>query len=343
MFPNSAGRYSIGVMKRVVLILAVVIAAVVALILLVRTPDTNREAMIAKYGGPNAQFADGPGGMKVHWRDQGCRDCPPMILIHGSSASLHTWGPLIERLGVEYRIITYDQPGHGLTGPHPMDDYSAAGMMQALNAVAQAAGVERFILGGNSMGGWVAWRYALAYPERVDALLLLDAAGAPPRADEAPPKLPIGFKLARMRALSPILMHVTPRSVVERSVYQTVEVDEIVTPEMVDRYWELLRFPGNRQATAIRNRTDREEAYADRLGDIAAPSLVLWGDKDSLIPVSAADTFAERLPNATKVILTGVGHLPMEEAPDATASAISRFLDDLAPEAEDSLALEPAP
>lgn len=329
-------------MKRAFIILAVLLAVVAALFLVVRTPDTNRDAMIAKYGGPSPLFAEGPGGMKVHWRDQGCRECPAMVLLHGSNASLHTWEPLIERLGVEYRIITYDQPGHGLTGPHPMDDYTAAGMAQALDAVASAAGLEHFILGGNSMGGWVAWRYALARPERVDALLLIDAAGAPLAQGQTPTKLPIGFRLARIRALGPLLEQITPRSLVEKSLLQSVEVDSIVTPEMVDRYWELLRFPGNRRATGIRNRTDREEAYADRLGEISAPSLVLWGEKDSLIPRSAADTFAERLPNVTKVILTGVGHIPMEESPDATASAIRRFLDGLAPEAQDSLALEPS-
>lgn len=329
-------------MKRAFIILAVVLAVAAALFLVVRTPDTNRDAMITKYGGPGALFAEGPGGMKVHWRDQGCRECPAMVLLHGSNASLHTWEPLIEQLGVEYRIITYDQPGHGLTGPHPMDDYTADGMAQALDAVASAAGLEHFILGGNSMGGWVAWRYALAHPERVDALLLIDAAGAPLRAGETPPNLPIGFRLARIKALGLLLEQITPRSLVEKSLLQSVEVDSIVTPEMVDRYWELLRFPGNRRATGIRNRTDREEAYADRLGEISAPSLVLWGEKDSLIPRSAADTFAERLPNVTKVILTGVGHIPMEESPDATASAIRRFLDGLAPEAQDSLALEPS-
>ncbi|MEQ1929180.1 MAG: alpha/beta hydrolase [Parvularculaceae bacterium] len=328
-------------MKRILLILGAILAALVIAFLVVRTPDTNLDAMIAKYGGADAQFADGPGGMKVHWRDQGCRDCPAMILLHGSSSSLHTWAPLIERLGVEYRIITYDQPGHGLTGPHPMDDYSAAGMAQALDAVAGAAGVEHFILGGNSMGGWVAWRYALAHPERIDALLLLDAGGAPLRAGENAPPLNLGFRLARMKILRPLLEQVTPRSLVKKSVLQTVEVDRIVTEEMVDRYWELLRFPGNRRATALRNDTDREIGVADRLAEITAPTLILWGEQDKLVWASAADTFAERIPNSSKVILTGIGHLPMEEAPDETANAIRRFLDELGPAVKDSLELEP--
>jgi pimeloyl-ACP methyl ester carboxylesterase len=275
----------------------------------------------------------------VHWRDEGCRDCPAIILLHGSSASVQTWEPLVRRLGAQYRVISYDQPGHGLTGPHPRDDYSANGMMEALDAVAKAAGADHFILGGNSMGGWVAWRYALAHPERIDALLLIDAAGAPLRAGETPPPLNLGFRLAKMEVMRPLLEQVTPRSLVKKSILETVADDAIVTEEMVDRYWELLRFPGNRRATALRNDTDREAAMAERLKEIAAPTLILWGDMDTLIWPSAADTFAERIPKAKKVILSGVGHIPMEEAPDATADAIRGFLEDL-DTTEDALAME---
>ncbi len=109
---------------------------------------------------------------------------------------------------------------------------------------------------------------------------------------------------------------------------------------MVDRYWDLLRFPGNRRATAIRATSDREESFADRLGEIAQPTLILWGAEDRLIYATAAQTFAERMPNTEVVILEGVGHLPMEEAPEASANAIRRFLEAQVPEAVDTLKLE---
>ena len=328
-------------MKRLLIALAVVAVALAAGFLVLRTPDTDRAEMIAKYGGPNAQFADGPGGMKVHWRDEGCRDCPAILLLHGTSSSLHAFEPLIRRLGAEYRIVTYDQPGHGLTGPHPMDDYSAAGMAQALDAVAAAAGLERFILGGNSMGGWVSWRYALEHPERIEALILLDAGGAPLRAGETPPPLNLGFRLARNPLLRPLLEHVTPRSLVEKSIRETAAAPDFATPEMVDRYWELLRFPGNRRAAAKSLMTDRESQYADRLGEITAPTLILWGAEDRLVRPSAAETFNERIPQSEAIVFPNVGHLPMEEAPDASANAIRRFLEGLAPEATDVLDIEP--
>lgn len=328
-------------MKRVAIFGAAVLAVLLFAIAVIRTPDTDRYEMILKYGGPSAMFAEGAGGMRVHWRDEGCRDCPAVILVHGSNASLHTWEKLVARLGGEYRLISYDQPGHGLTGAHPRDDYSAAGMFEALNAVANAARLDHFFLGGNSMGGWVAWRYALAYPERVDGLILIDTAGAPLRAGETAPPLNLGFRLMRNEWLRPLISRITPRSLVEKSLRETTAIDEIVTPEMVDRYWELLRFPGNRKATAIRAKTDREDSFADRLNEIRQPTLLLWGAEDQLIYATAAATFDERLPNAEVVILEGVGHIPMEEAPDAAANAIRRFLEAQAPEAVDTLKLEP--
>ncbi len=308
--------------------------------LALRTPDTNRSEMIAKYGGPSATFAEGAGGMRVHWRDEGCRDCPAIILLHGSNASLHTFEPMIRELAGEYRIITYDQPGHGLTGPHPRDDYSAAGMFEALNAVANAARLDRFYLGGNSMGGWVAWRYALAYPERVEGLILIDAAGAPLRDGESAPPLNLGFRLMRNPMLRPLMSQITPRSLVEKSLQDTVADPAIVDDAMVDRYWELLRFPGNRRASAVRALSDREPEYFERVAEIRAPTLLLWGAEDTLIFASAATTFDERMPNAEVVILENVGHIPMEEAPAASANAVRRFFEGLQPEAVDTLKLE---
>jgi pimeloyl-ACP methyl ester carboxylesterase len=313
-------------MKRLLALAMILVLAAAGAVFALRTPDTDPAEMIAKYGGAHAEFAAGPAGMRVHWRDQGCRTCPAMILVHGSNASLHAWAALVERLGSEYRVISYDQPGHGLTGPHPRDDYSAAGMFEALEAVAAAAGVERFVLGGNSMGGWISWRYALAHPERVAALILIDAAGMPLRAGETPPPLNLGFRLARSPLARPLVERYTPRGLIRKSLLDTTAVDEIVTEEMVDRYWELLRFPGNRRATAIRASVDREEGFAARVGEITAPTLVIWGAEDQLVRPSAAQTFAERISGATVAIFDGVGHIPMEEAPDRTAEAITDFL-----------------
>lgn len=326
-------------MKRFLIGVAALVAVAAAAFFLLRTPDTDRAAMLAKYGGPSPRFAAGFEGLNVHWREAGCMTCPAIVLLHGSNSSLQTFEPLARELGSEYRIVTLDLPGHGLTGPHPRDDYSARGMMEAVDAVASAAGLERFAIGGNSMGGWVAWRYALAHKERVSELILLDAAGMPPRAGEARPRLNIGFRLLRNPVGRALAEEITPRALVKQSLLQSVERKEIVTEAMVDRYWELLRFPGNRRATVERTKAPREPEMADRIGEISALTLIIWGRKDALIPVSAAATFKERLPQAETMIFDGVGHLPMEEAPEATAAAIRTFLSQTAP----ASAAAPAP
>ncbi|MGR4891338.1 alpha/beta fold hydrolase [Sphingopyxis sp. LARHCG72] len=311
--------------KRVLIPLGILLALVAGFLLLL-TPDTDRDEMIAKYGGPNAAFVAGPAGQRIHYRDQGSRDGPAIILLHGSNASLQTWEPLVQRLGGTYRIVTLDLPGHGLTGATPDRDYGADGMMDAVDVVAAKLGLDHFILGGNSMGGWVAWRYALAQPARVDALLLIDAAGMPLRKGEKRPESNVGFRVLEYPFGRWLATRVTPRMLVEQSLRGSLEKQAIVDDAMIDRYWELLRFPGNREATVLRARMDREPAMAAHVGAIKAPTLILFGDRDRLINPSAAQTFHERIAGSEVVLLADIGHLPMEEAPDATATAIADFL-----------------
>lgn len=329
-------------MKKRYLIPLVFLAGLAITFFSLRTPDTDPIEMLAKYGGPQSKFAAGPDGMKIHFRDQGNPDGTPIILVHGTSASLHTWEPLVERLGGEFRIITYDQPAHGLSGAAPDDDYSASGMMRALDAVAEAAGLDHFVLGGNSMGGWVSWRYTLDHPGRVDALILIDAAGAPLREGEEPPPLNLGFKLARSAPGRFLLRHFMPRDLIETSIRQTVVDQSLVTEAYVDGYWELLRLPANRRAAPHFFTADREPEMAQRLPEITAPTLIIWGKDDRLIHASAAETFNERIIHSSVSIYDNVGHLPMEEAPDRTADDIRRFVENLAPEVENQLDLEPA-
>ncbi|MBN8843488.1 MAG: alpha/beta hydrolase [Sphingomonadales bacterium] len=311
--------------KRVLIPLGLLLAILIAFLAL-RTGDTDRDEMIAKYGGPDATFAAGPAGQRIHYRDQGRRDGPVVVLLHGSNASLQTWEPLVKRLGGTYRIVTLDLPGHGLTGATPDRDYGADGMIDAVDVVAAKLGIDHFTLGGNSMGGWVAWRYALARPEHVDALLLIDASGMPLRKGEKAPPSNVGFRILKYPFGRWLATQITPRSLVEESLRGSIEKQGIVDDAMIDRYWELLRFPGNREATVLRAQMDREPAMADRVGDIKVPTLILFGKKDLLINPTAAQTFNERIAGSEVVLLDGIGHLPMEEAPDETAAAISDFL-----------------
>ena len=126
--------------------------------------DLPAEAVDAKYTSPASQFLTLDDGARIHFRDEGNRTGLPIVLIHGSMASLHTWTPWVERLGKTYRIITLDLPAHGLTGAVPSGDYSGAAQLRVVQAVTTHLNLDAFVLGGNSMGGGVSWRYALKHP-----------------------------------------------------------------------------------------------------------------------------------------------------------------------------------
>lgn len=312
-------------LKRIGWMLGVLALLLVAAFFVLRTPDTDRAAMIAKYSAAGDRFVTIADGARVHVRDSG-GDGRVMVLLHGSNASLHTWEPLKRELA-GYRIITLDLPGHGLTGATPTHRYDPDEMVAAVDGVVTALGVDRFILGGNSMGGGISWRYALAHPAKVEALLLIDAAGMPPRAGDKAPASNIGFRIMRSGFGRWLGGQITPRPLIEQSLRGSVSNQSVVTQDAVDRYWELLRFPGNREATGIRfARGFADPTAADRIRTITAPTLILFGREDKIINPSAAQSFAERIRGSQVVMLDGIGHLPMEEAPKATAQAISAFL-----------------
>jgi pimeloyl-ACP methyl ester carboxylesterase len=286
-------------------------------------PDTDPTAMRAKYATAASQFIDIGGGLKVHVRDEGKRDGPALVLLHGSNSSLQAWEPWVKQLGDRYRLISLDQIGHGLTGPNPTGDYSAKAFVTTLDSVVSKLGVSKFALAGNSMGGWIAWNYALAHPDKVDALVLVDAGGAP---DDPSKSLPIGFRIARTPGLNRLMSVLSPRSIFDKSIRQTITNQALVTDAMIDRYWELNRFPGNRDATRLRGQTDRGKPDPARLAAIKAPVLILWGTDDKLIPVAATKWFKDAIPQSKVIIYPGVGHLPMEEEPEKSAADTEAFL-----------------
>jgi pimeloyl-ACP methyl ester carboxylesterase len=314
--------------------LAIAFVTLIALLIIIGwKSDLNATDMKAKYSNASSQFIDLGGGLSVHTRDEGNVDGPPLVLIHGSNSSLQTWEPWVKRLGADYRIISIDLPGHGLTGANPTRDYHYASFVDVVDRVMTQLKVQKFAIAGNSMGGAVSWHYALAHPDRVTAVGLIDAAGAPAWQAKT---VPLGFRLARTPVVRDIMRSVTPRFVIENSLKSSVSRKEIVDDAMVDRYWELLLFPGNRQASIDRFALAHnvEPASKETLAAITVPTLIMWGAEDGLIPLSSAKWFAAAIPQAKSVIYPGVGHIPMEEVPDQSAKDMKAFLD---------TALKPAP
>ncbi|MEM6857645.1 MAG: alpha/beta hydrolase [Pseudomonadota bacterium] len=325
-------------MKWLLRILGVLFAALVILFLVFRTPDTDAAEMRAKYGGPPSQFVKIASGLEVHLRDEGPRDSGelPIVLLHGSNADLQTWEPWVKELAKARRVIRYDQIGHGLTGPDPAGDYTRASFASDVGEVLDALGIERAIIGGNSMGGAVSLAFAIQSPERVAGLILVDASGPPEEAADTQAADTqeedggnIGFALAQTPGVNLLIEQITPRSLIQQSLEESVSNQAIITEEVVDRYWELLRYPGNRRATLARFSRPYTPIEPSDIAAITAPALILWGDEDRLIPLAAGRWLNETLPDSTLKVYSGIGHLPHEEAPKATLEAVQEWLANL--------------
>jgi pimeloyl-ACP methyl ester carboxylesterase len=277
------------------------------------TPDTDPAAMQAKYADSSSQFVEVEDGLRVHVRDEGNRNAPAIVLLHGSNDSLQTWDPWVVKLKSKFRVIRMDLPGHGLTGPHPKGNYSNAAFASVVDAVAHKLSAGHFTLVGHSMGGGIALSYALAHPDKLDRLVLIDAAGGPVSKNVS---LPIAFQVAKVPILSSMMNVITPRSFVEQSVRQSMVQQSVIDDKMIDRYWELVRYPGNREATGARFRATLLLLSSAQVHTLKMPTLILWGEGDTIFPLATGRWFAANMPGAKLITYKGVGHLPMQEAAD---------------------------
>ena len=303
----------------------------VALVLLalaaVWAPDKTVSALAARWAQPPSRFI-ALDGMRVHVRDEGPRtDSIPLVLLHGTSASLHTWDGWEGALRGDHRVIRMDLPGFGLTGPSANNDYSIEAYVQFTLHMLDALGVRRFSVAGNSLGGEIAWHVAAAAPERVSRLVLVDAAGYPMSSTS----VPIGFRMARTPWLSWMMTRILPRAVVRSSVRNVYGDPARVTDSLVDRYYELTLRAGNRASLPLRFAQSRPGADTLLLRDLRLPTLVLWGDRDRLIPPENAARFGRDISGSRVIIYRGLGHVPQEEDPARTAADVRAFLSPGAP------------
>jgi pimeloyl-ACP methyl ester carboxylesterase len=292
--------------------------------------DIPARDLEARYMSAASRFVTVDDGTRVHVRDEGPRGAPAIVLLHGSNDSLQTWERWVQVLSPTYRVISMDLPGHGLTGPSASGAYGGDDYVAVVDAVVRALGVGRFAIGGNSMGGGVSWRYALAHPDKVRALVLVDAAGYPRPAEGRPPLI---FRLAATPGVGEALARLTSRGMIENNLKEVIANDALVTDALVDRYFDMLRRDGNREATLQRMRGSRGDPEAwRRIATIRVPTLVIWGADDPWIPASDAARFAADIPGARTVIYPATGHLPQEERPLESAAEVRGFLDGLAQE-----------
>jgi len=285
-------------------------------------PDVPVDTLKPRWAPPPSQFV-AVDGMQVHLRDEGPRaDSVPVVLLHGTSSSLHTWDGWADSLKATRRVIRFDLPSFGLTGPSPDGDYRIEAYVAFVGHMLDALQVQRVVLGGNSLGGWIAWRVAAMHPERVQRLVLVDAAGYAFKAASEP----IGFRLARMPVVKHLVGRILPRAVVESSVRNVFGDPSKVTPALVDRYFDLTRREGNRAALVARFAQLRFDADTGLVRSITQPTLIIWGGRDRLIPPDNARRFARDIAGSRMVMFDGLGHVPHEEDPAATFVAVRAFL-----------------
>jgi len=312
-------------MKLIIRIVGVLLLAcgvfAVAGIMATWAPDKSVQQLSGRWAQSPSQFI-AVDGMQVHLRDEGPRDDPvPLVLLHGTSASLHTWDGWAQSLSGTRRVIRFDLPAFGLTGPQPQNDYSIAAYVRLVGHVMDTLGIQKFVLAGNSLGGQIAWGTALAMPERVSKLVLVDSAGYPLQSTS----VPIGFRIARTPGLRVLMEHVLPRGVVDSSVRNVYGDPSKVTSELVDRYYDMTLRAGNRQALAFRldQRLSGDEAS---IRNLKVPTLILWGAKDRLIPLDTARQFASDIQGSRLVVFDDLGHVPQEENAEKTVEAFKAFL-----------------
>lgn len=279
--------------------------------------DIPAAHVLSKYTTPSSKFIP-LDGMNVHYRDQGAGSA--ILLIHGSNSSLQTWEGWEEVLKRQFRVISVDLPGHGLTGPNPSGIYDSLSLERFVDNFSNAIGLQHFSIVGNSLGGLIAWNYVIRHPGKVEKLILIDALGYP---DQLPP---FQLRMWGFPVIGQALTVFTPRFVYNKTLEQIYGHPERVTPALTDRYFDLLLRQGNREATRLRFSQDLNFDNLPKLKSIAVPTLVMWGARDPWFSPEFAARFVQDIPNAILKLYPDLGHVPMEEAPEKTSMDAASFL-----------------
>jgi pimeloyl-ACP methyl ester carboxylesterase len=306
-------------MRRVLLVIAAIVAvAAVVAGLLLYVPDRPRAELEARHATPPSTFLE-VAGVRLHLRDTGPRDAPAILMLHGFGASLHTWEDWAAALVPQFRVIRFDIPGFGLTGPDPTGNYTDERSVEVIAALMDRLGVARAHLVGSSMGGRIAWFFAATRPERVERLVLLAPDGYASLGREY-------GRAPRVPAMARLLPYMLPTPLLRRTMSAAYADPSVLTEELVQRYRDMLLVPGVRQA--ILDRTEQNVLVDPEplLRRIQAPVLLVWGQRDAMVPVRNAADYRRVLPNSELATFPDIGHVPMEEAPARTLEPVRAFL-----------------
>ncbi|ULB11153.1 alpha/beta fold hydrolase [Cereibacter azotoformans] len=303
---------------RLIFVFNLMIAVMLGTGLALWTPDLPRAELEQRYLANPADLVE-VAGTTLHMRDRGPRDAPAVILIHGFGSSLHTWSAWQDRMAGSRRVISFDLPGFGLSPPDATGNYSDARVSQIVLGIMDRLDLKQADLIGNSIGGRIAFTFAAAHPERVRKLVLVSPDGyeSPGFTYGQPPDVPMLAQAVRFWLPKPLL---------RLSLGMAYADPTVMSDQIVSRYHDLIRAPGVREALFDRMRQTVLVPPETLLANVRAPTLLLWGEEDAVIPAANAGSYARALRDAQTVLLPRMGHVPQEEGPARSLAPVEAFL-----------------
>ena len=299
------------------LMLLVVAAAGIGGLYWFTTQGVAAEELESQYVLSTDRFLD-VAGARVRIREEGDPQSPPILLVHGFTHSLETWDGWAAQLKDDYRVIRYDLLGHGLTGPDPLKRYAPSERALFLGEILKALEIESAIIVGNSLGGLAAWRYAADAPDHVAALVLISPGAYPLNGvSDEPAEIPAAMKAYLLAA---------PEAGVRASAELIYGDDNKITQSRLTTMRDMIRREGNGAALINSLEEFTLPDPTEALARITAPTLILWGEDDILIPVDQGREIEKTIPGANLITYPGVGHAAQEEAPEETVEDVRSFL-----------------
>ena len=302
-------------------IFTAIIFVALSLVILITTnitKDIPLKDLKSEFKNESSRFAE-VDGILVHYTDEG--EGTPIILLHGTGASLHTWDLWAEKLKENYRVLRITLPGFGLSGPRLDKRYEIKDYVNLLDSFVELVGIEKFYLVGNSLGGSIAWLYTSFYDEKIKKLILINSSGF------EMVEIPFVIRIARNNFLNFLVKKTSAKFLIKKSLKEVYYDDKLISKSTIDRYYKLNLREGNRQAfvdRALINYVD----YTSRLKKIKSPTLILWGENDEWINVKYAQKFKSMIKDSRVSIMNRTGHIPMEEKPYESLKIMQDFLMD---------------
>ena len=303
--------------------LKIIALAFIAFILLAAlylwTPDKSKAELEKTYGSPKNAYVSAL-GVNLHYQDTGpSKNAIPILFLHGFGASLQTWDTWAQALSEDYRVISVDLPGFGLTGEDPSGIYTDQRSVEVLEAFLKELNIPRVVLVGNSMGGKLAWQFTARYPNQVSKLVLISPDGY------ASPGIEYGKK-PDVPAIADLYRYFFSKTFLVMNLKPAYADPKTLNDALVNRYYDLMLAPGVRGAILGRMQQTVLQDPVPSLASIQVPTLLIWGEKDAFIPISNSNDYLKVMPNAKRVSLPNIGHLPQEEQPSIGLVALKEFL-----------------